>query len=236
MHPSRARQTHRTRRPPIRGAPESVVRVWMLGGFALWIGTRTIEESAWRLRKAANLVKLLALSPGHRLHREQIMDLLWPDLGRRAGSNNLRVVIHAARRTLDLDPNAASDYLSLQGEQLALCPGGEIWVDVEAFEEAAATARRSWDPAAYRAALDLYAGELLPEDRYEEWAENRREELRRLYLALLVELAGLYEECDEHPPAIEMLRRAVAEEPTFEEAHSRLMRLYALCGSEGEAL
>ena len=32
------------------------------------------------------------------------------------------------------------------------------------------------------------------EDRYEEWAEGRREELRQLYLALLFELAGLYEE------------------------------------------
>src|SRR5918998_4881724 len=140
MHPSRARQTHRTRRPPIRGAPESVVRVWMLGGFTLWVGARTIEESAWRLRKAANLVKLLALSPDHRLHREQIMDLLWQDLGRRAASNNLRVVIHAARRTLGSDSNPASYYLTLQGEQLVLCPDEQLWVDVEAFEVAAATA------------------------------------------------------------------------------------------------
>ena len=53
-----------------------------------------------------------------------------------------------------------------------LCPEGQLWVDVEAFEEAAETARRSRDPAAYRAAIELYAGELLPEDRYEEWAEE----------------------------------------------------------------
>jgi hypothetical protein len=43
---------------------------------------------------------------------------------------------------------------------------GELWVDVDAFEEAAATARRARDPAAYRAAVELYAGELLPGDRY----------------------------------------------------------------------
>ena len=46
-----------------------------------------------------------------------------------------------------------------------------------AFEEAAAKARRLRDPAAYRAAADLYAGELLPADRYEAWAEERREGL-----------------------------------------------------------
>ena len=48
----------------------------------------------------------------------------------------------------------------------------DLWVDVDAFEEAAATARRTKDPAAYRAALDLYGGELLPGDRYEGWAED----------------------------------------------------------------
>jgi DNA-binding SARP family transcriptional activator len=67
-------------------------------------------------------------------------------------------------------------------------------VDVDAFEEAAVSARRSRDPDVYQVAFDLYAGELLPGDRYEEWAEGRREELRQLYLALLVELAGLYEQ------------------------------------------
>jgi hypothetical protein len=55
------------------GAPE-VVRVWLLGGFRLSVGSRTIGQDAWRLRKAASLMKLLALAPGHRLHREREMD------------------------------------------------------------------------------------------------------------------------------------------------------------------
>ena len=136
------------------------------------------------------LVKLLALAPGHHLHRERAMDLLWPDQGRRAAANNLSQALHAARRALGPDDaQAASSYLASQGEQLVLCPGGELWVDVEAFEEAAATARRSRDTAAYRAALNLYAGELLPRDPYEEWAEVPREGLRQLFLSLLVELA-----------------------------------------------
>src|SRR5438874_2119397 len=38
-----------------------------------------VPETAWRLKKARELVKLLALAPGHRLHREQVMDVLWRD-------------------------------------------------------------------------------------------------------------------------------------------------------------
>jgi DNA-binding SARP family transcriptional activator len=86
---------------PTGKTPETV-RVWLLGSFRVSVGSRTIEQDRWRLKKAAALVKLLSPAPGHRLHREQAMDLLWPDSGRRAASNNLRQTLHTARRTLDL--------------------------------------------------------------------------------------------------------------------------------------
>jgi len=54
---------------PRADGPETV-RVWLLGGFRISVGSRTITQDAWRLRKAAALVKLLALAPNHRLHRE----------------------------------------------------------------------------------------------------------------------------------------------------------------------
>jgi predicted ATPase/DNA-binding SARP family transcriptional activator/DNA-binding CsgD family transcriptional regulator len=213
-----------------------VIRIGLLGGFRVSVGSRAIEEGAWRLRKAASLVKLLALAPGHRLHRERVMDLLWPELGAKAASNNLRQVLHVVRRTFEQVPSTAHSYLELQGDQLLLCPGGQLWVDVDAFEGTAATARRSREAAAYRAAIDLYAGELLPGDRYEEWTEGRREELRQLYLALLTELAGLYEEREEYERGIEALRRVLSEEPAREGTHISLMRLYVLSGQRQEAI
>ena len=215
------------------GGPETL-RIKLLGGFSVSVGSRTIQQNAWRLRKSAALVKLLALAPRYRLHREQVVDALWPDSGKKAASNSLRKTLHAARTALN--PAAGSHYLASENDSLVLCPGSSLWVDVDAFEEAAATARREREPAAYRAALDLYAGYLLPEDRYEEWAEERRQELRRMFLSLLVELATEHEERAEHGQGVEALRRAVAEEPTLEEAHASLMRLYALLGQEGEAL
>ena len=69
--------------------PEGV-RIRLLGDFRVSVGDRVIEENSWRLRKAAGLVKLLALAEGHTLHRERAMDLLWPDLGPDPVSNNLR--------------------------------------------------------------------------------------------------------------------------------------------------
>jgi predicted ATPase/DNA-binding SARP family transcriptional activator/DNA-binding CsgD family transcriptional regulator len=232
----RDRQTPDPRppKPEIASGRPEAVRVELLGGFRVAVGSRVVTEDAWRLRKAAGLIKLLALAPDHRLHREQAMDLLWPRLGPRAAANNLHRTLYSARQALEPRvPAADSRYLRLRDEQLELCPGGSLWVDAEVFEEAAARARRLHDPAAYRAAVDLYAGELLPADRYEAWAEDRREGLHQRYLSLLLEMAGLHED---DGPAIEALARVVAEQPTHEGAHAGLMRLYARSGRRDEAL
>ena len=44
-------------------AAPGLVRVWLLGRFEVRVGSLTIGEDGWRLRKAASLVKLLALAP-----------------------------------------------------------------------------------------------------------------------------------------------------------------------------
>src|SRR3712207_3577414 len=144
----RAQALHNRRRatPTLQagGAPETL-RVWLLGGFRVSVGARKIGEEEWPLRKAASLLKLLALAEGHRLHREQAMELLWPALDPQAALNNLHYPLYVARRTLESSTRAssASCYLHLRGEWLTLCPDSPPWVDVEAFEEAAATARNA---------------------------------------------------------------------------------------------
>lgn len=222
------------RAPPWEGPPG--LRLELLGGFRVTLGDRRIEPSAWRLRKAAALIKLLALAPGRRLHREQVMDALWPDLAPPAAANNLRYVLHVARRTLDPDPAAAQRYLWSNREQIALCPDDAYWSDLDAVEAAAVIARAGHDPAAYQRALDYYGGELLPDDPFEEWAARRREQVSALYSALLVELASLYESRRQLGQAVEALRRAVAFDPLHEEAQISLMRLYAETGRRRDAI
>src|SRR5215213_7826070 len=100
------------------GGEAEGVRIRLLGGFEVSVGDRALREDAWRLKKAASLLKLLALAPNHRLHREQVMDLLWPHLATRAASNNLRQALYAARRTLAPDPVAGSQYLASEDESL----------------------------------------------------------------------------------------------------------------------
>ena len=52
----------------------------LLGKFEVAVDGRPVPPDAWRRRDPAALVKLLALSRGHRMLRERVIDALWPDL------------------------------------------------------------------------------------------------------------------------------------------------------------
>ena len=84
--------------------------------------------------------------------------------------------------------------------------------------------------------IDLYAGELLPEDRFDEWVVARRAALCDRHLALLVDLARLREEAGDHAAALSALQQALVQEPLHERGHRELMRIYALTGRRQRAL
>lgn len=219
------------------GEPEELV-IQLLGGFSVSVGSRAVADAEWQRRKATSLLKLLALARGHRLHREQVIDLLWSGRPHETAANNLHRTLHTLRQIIAprLRADGLTTYLRMQDQTLALCPSVPLRVDVDAFMAASDAARRTGEPAAYHVALELYRGDLLPDDRYEEWIIPRREQLRALYLDLLTELARLHEAQAEPAQAIAALQRVVATEPIHEGAHTELMRLYALSGQRYHAL
>src|SRR6516162_6109092 len=145
------------------------LRIDLLGAFHVTVGDRAVASEAWRRRKPAALMKVLALAPGHRLHREQMMDLLWPELDPAAAGANLRKAVHHSRGALDGAAQGGGDLLASAGDVLAL-DAETVVVDVEQFRALLVAARRGNDVDGYRQAIGRYSGELLPDDRYEEWA------------------------------------------------------------------
>ena len=181
-----------------------------------------MADEAWRRNRARALVKLLALAPEHRLHREQLMDALWPDLDVEAEAANLRKAIHFARQAL------GPDNILVRGGVVAL-DAASLWVDVDAFESAA----RSGDATA---ALELYRGELLPEDRFEPWTDDARERLRSTWHRLLIDAAEEAERRSDFEAAGTLLERLATSDPLNEDGALALMRVHALRGARHLAL
>jgi hypothetical protein len=155
------------------------VEIHLLGGFAVTVDGVPTPSEGWRRRQAAALVKLLALAPQRTLHRERVIDALWPDVSVEEAAPRLHKAAHYARKALGHDRG-----LLLGGEAVALYPDVEVGIDVQRFEALAARAVATADNLAHTA-LAEYGGELLPGDIYEPWTNDERERLRLRHAELL---------------------------------------------------
>ena len=208
-------------------------RIQLLGRFRVWVRHTAIPDEAWTLRKARTLVKLLALAPNYRVHREQLIDQLWPGLSPRSASHNLSVTLHAALQALGHGPADPHRLLARVGDELVLGHASPTLTDVEAFEAAALAARTADEPAAYHDALDLYVGDLLPEDRYDDEFAVRRHRLRSSYHEVLDGLIRLYESRGDYAAALVVAGAALARDPAGRDGEALYvaeMRLHALAG------
>jgi predicted ATPase/DNA-binding SARP family transcriptional activator len=223
-----------------QSGPARLLRIELLGGFRVRTDRYEVDASAWRRRRPAAVVKLLALADGHRLPVDQITSALWPSLDASAARQNLHNALYHARRALQPEPGRDGErqWLVYEDAEVRLDTGpAELEVDVLAFEAAAARALEGAQQERYDAALALHrAGGLLPQDRYEEWAAPRADAVRTLHLELLRGLAGICTARGEHQAAIAALVQAVAVEPFSEESQAQLMRAYTASGQRHLAL
>jgi DNA-binding NarL/FixJ family response regulator/DNA-binding SARP family transcriptional activator len=219
------------------GESAHLVRISLLGGFRVERSGVVLPDRAWPRRTAKRLTKLLAADPRHALHRDQVLESLWPGTGAGSALNNFAKALHAARRALepDLSSRATSAYLNLVDEMVVLDVGNVV-IDTDEFELLARRALEEESIGAYDAALAAYGGEMLPEDHGVPWADARRTALRDLQLRLLVGRAEALENAGSPRRAAETLRRALQGDPTREDIHRRLMLLYARIGAPEEAV
>jgi DNA-binding SARP family transcriptional activator/tetratricopeptide (TPR) repeat protein len=186
------------------------VEIDLLGGFTVRVDGLRVPRDEWRHRQAAGLVKLLALAPRGTLHREQVLDALWPDTSVDAAAARLHKAAHYARRALR-DQRA----LVLTQETVSLFPDVDVVVDAEVFERSAeqvllaGAGSGDGGSAAAAAAIELWTGDLLPEDPYEPWLDGPRERLRQLY-ATMRRRAGHWEHLALADPADEVANVAFA--------------------------
>ncbi len=214
------------------------LRIQLLGEFRVEVDGEAVPQSAWKRRSARQLVKLLALAPRYRLHREQVMDALWPDADIQSAANRLHKAVHMARRALEprLALRGSSRFIHRGDDMLSLSGDGELVVDAVAFERLALEAIRTGDLTAGDAALAWYRGSLLGDDLYDEWIDTRREALRALYVKLLAGMAERAVAAGDVERAIGCYEAITVSDPADEEAHLALIELNEALGKRHTAL
>lgn len=218
--------------------PQTGIQIYLLGSFRLILEGVVVPNSQWQKRKAKLLVQILALNPSHELHREELIEILFPEFDIKTANANLYRVLHAARKALEPSRGsyALSNYLINNGEQIKLVSEDNLWIDAEEFERKAGEGLKTDDQDLLESAAVLYTGDLLSDMPFEEWTTDRRERLKALFHKLLRRLAEKAEKRNDAEEAHNWLDKILQHEPADEIAHRAKIRLYARQGDVTLAL
>lgn len=217
------------------------IQATLLGQVRINVGDRLINENAWSLRSARSLLLLLLITRGHTISKDRVLDTLWPEANPDVGRNALYKALHLLRRVLEPELTSArkSAYIETRGDTITIFPSVDIWVDVDAYEHKLSQAMQASQVdrrKLLREAVNLYGGELLPTDPYEDWPLARREALRAAWEDAVLELAELDLDANEPQASVPSLELLLAHDPTVETAHRSLMRGYIAAGQRDRAL
>jgi DNA-binding SARP family transcriptional activator len=196
----------------IAGASQPVVRLRCLGPFSLTVGGHLVDEASAKPREQA-LLHLLVTRPGSPIHREELVEALWPECDPDAGRHRLHVAVSALRRLLGPHPTGEPNFLARKGESYRLALPTDSDVDLWTLDSQlirAETARNAGQPGAeedaLQAALDAYGGPLLAGDGPEEWVVHQRRVVDAAVVSAAVRLGQLRFECGRYEVAIEAAR------------------------------
>jgi DNA-binding SARP family transcriptional activator len=213
-------------------------RVRTLGRFEV-VGAGGHEPARWTSRKARDALKVLICRRGRSLPREELIELLWPDVDVAVGRSRLSVVLSMLRAALDPDRRLATDPLRADRQSVAL-DLDVVSVDVEEFLAMARDGLREGsvgapDPTALVMAVALGdEGDFLAEDPYADWARPLRGTVDRTRRELLRALAGLAEGADDPAAAVRWWNRLVELDPEDRSARRALADGLARLGRDGE--
>jgi DNA-binding SARP family transcriptional activator len=218
------------------------LRIQTLGPFRLWREEQLIPPEAWPTHKSLALFKILLTERGHFVPADRLIEYLWPELPPGRARNNLWVSVSQARRALqpDLPRRAAGDFILTRREGYTFSPDAHCSLDADSFTSHLLAARRADQTTeqikALESARELYRGDYLEEDPYEDWALAMREQLRNDYLALLADLAHLYARQGQYRRAISLCHESLARESTDEAVFRQLMLYHYAAGEQNSAL
>jgi DNA-binding SARP family transcriptional activator len=198
-----------------------------LGVFEVIRDGTPVPRAVWRSKKARDLLKIL-IARRKATSREQLVDLLWPEIDRAKGGNRLSVLLWTLRNVLQ--PHASAGPLASDGSAVWL-DRNHAKVDVDKFltdAVAALAAHRGGQPDAagrLRTALAAYTGNFLEEDAAQDWAISMAEEVRTTHIALLRALAARLWHTGDIDEAIRYLLQLLRQDPFDEQAHLNLVTM-----------
>ncbi len=213
--------------------PGYTLWVRTLGPFNVWRGDVQINPKEWQREKARQLFQLVVNSRGQWLTREQIVDLLWPDLPAENAFRDFKVALNALHRALEprRPPITPPYFIVRQGNAYGINPQAQLVTDADEFIDLSA----SEDVERLQSALSIYEDDYLPECRYHDWASIERENFRQKYLAAAERLARLRLQSQRWDETLAVCQAALRRDKCWEPGYALMMQAHAAQGNLPQA-
>ena len=224
-------------------APSPTLEVYTLGSFRVRARRRTANH--WPSAKAKSLLKYLVAHQGRPIPREVLMEILWPGCDPQLANNNLKAAVRVLRQVLSPSPSHLADFpwVIFQNGNYMINPEAYVWTDTWQFEhhwnrgcQLERVGETSRALTEFETAEDIYRGDYLEDDPFEDWTLLRRESLKDMYLTLLGKISDHFMQIDDCQNAITYCQKIIARDCCREDAYRRLMICYQRLGSRNRAL
>jgi DNA-binding SARP family transcriptional activator len=236
------REPYDPRRKP-QDAIQSSLQVRFFGHFEMLCDSQTMPLG--RNGKALTILKYLMANRGRPVSQDHLMGWLWPESNLKKARWSLNSAIHGLRKLLSGCPSSseAVNYVCLEDGYYRLSESVRVSTDVDEFDERYQRGCRLQKEqlvreaaSEYEAAIELYRGDYLVEDLYEDWTMVERERLSNAYMDMLGRLAVHYMEVGQPQESIRCCYRVLEKDRCHEDSYRLLMRCYARLGLRARAL
>jgi DNA-binding SARP family transcriptional activator len=220
-----------------------VCEVRLLGGLHVRAPHGVVSERDWTKRKSRLLFSMLVARGGTDVPRGEIIEYLWPDMDEERGLSNFYVVWSAMKRALSPRGSDQSSPFVQHAHGVCRIVGENVISDLDQFKAATSRARAAHadrDPqaelAALRQALELYRGDVLPGDVYDDWFGAVRERFKHDYEDAALRAGRLFTELGEPLEGLSVLRAASEHNPWREDIYQEILRLQIDTGQRAAAI
>jgi predicted ATPase/DNA-binding SARP family transcriptional activator len=206
------------------------LRVQALGRLQVEVDGRPLAGETWSYAKPKELlVYLLCQQQG--ATRDQIGKALWPTATPAQLKNSFHVTVHHLRKAL-----GHPEWILLEADRYRIAPKLRYEFDADRFEAEARAALKTPSVGQLRSVLKLYRGDLLEGEVVGAWHEERRDLLRRFQVDLSLALGHALEVTGLADEAAAIYQQITSRDDLQEEAHRRLMAIWARTGERSRAL
>ena len=213
---------------------------FMLGPFHLILQGNIISK--WPSRKGKSMLAYLLYNRRHKNMKDVLMEKFWPDVEAESARNSLNVAMCGLRKLFkQIDPT--TEYIQYKDDGYFVNPEIDMQLDIERFmrylQQGQQLERSEGTGAAledYERAIDIYKGDFLSDELYDDWSFPIRESVRESFLFILDRMSDFYCTVGDYARASTLCETILTKDGCREVIHRRLMHCYYHVGLRAKAI